>query len=313
MLPGISVLIEFDYLFPEENDSIESLIEGISSNLLIEAGSAFLCKTLLDKDQITLDHIFSEENRKLSEGIKKKISNIYGINYTDLNLGFPISYLKLIQIGLENSSSKENSLSNKQIEYRIFRIILLLNSQFTKSQKLCSDHINTYYPDGYRLPVLFFSGHFSTADLLNFNKQREFICQTIKSLFLFNFLNDNLKYNTHLKELLKQYCKATVHEYIGVIFGMIKDILSKPKKGFFEYQLIQNEPEFEQKTKDLDSLSINVSNFDDNLDFKIIRKSPLVKLEINRYRVTHPLFLMDKMYKGIFFDLLAINNTLTEN
>lgn len=308
---GVSVglLSEYSRIYPELAETLEELSVGIPKDLILKAGTTFLANQTMDFSSaqwLDIANIwFRTENFPFKEDLIKRVNAFYNKEeIPELAILSPITSLKLIQLGF--SKNQEEAIKDeKQIEIDLFKIYLLLNESFTKLQIRSGEYIESNYPHIY-LGLLLLNMSFSTSDLTNFIYSREFFAQSVKAMFLSDFIKKEVRLNKHVEMFNKKYNVKSLEEYHSRVYGFLTPISKKTKEGYIEFTI--------EREEDMDFISrISIQNYskDDDVDFRIVRGSPLVQTKHKTFRITHPLFITDKLYKGLYFDFSKINEDLT--
>lgn len=310
----VGLLAEYSRIFSNHKDSIEKLSTGIPKSIFLKAGTSFLNKQLIDQTSINfLDVInwwFNSENNQFKNDLKERAYQSYSKNEIfELAMLSPISSLKLLQIGF----SKIDEIYEKDkntIESDLFKIYLLLNESFTCLHTISGEYIEKNYPD-IAVGMLLLNIGFSTNDLTNFIYSREFFCQSVKSFFLLDFIKKEKNLVPHINIFLKNFNIISMTEYITRIYGILKPLGEKMQKGingFIEYS-VENISDNEFILK----FSVQDYSKVDDLDFRVVRANPFVKFEKEVYRITHPIFIIDKLFKGLYFYLSKINEDINKD
>jgi len=288
---NIGLLTEYSKIYPELSETIEELSFGIPKGLIFKAGTTFLAKQTMDYSSANLFEIadiwFRTENFSFKEDLIKRVKAFYREEeISELTMLSPISSLKLLQLGF-TKVERQNLKDEKQIEIDLFKIYLLINESFTSLHNISSGYIDLHYPDE-GMGMLLLNMGFSTNDLTNYIYTREFFCQSVKSMFLADFIAKETRLQAHVHLLYKKYAVKSMEEYLSRIYGYLTPIgkkLKEGKKGFIEYN-IKNADDKEFALK----ISVQEYSEKDDIDFKVVRTYPLVKIEDDTYRLTHPLY-----------------------
>ncbi|MFT4155485.1 hypothetical protein [Parafilimonas sp.] len=313
MSVDVTLLAEYSAIYPDLNDKIEELTIGIPKSLILKAASSFLAYELIDHSENSLQAIsqlwFSEENEGFLKDLSKRIYRHYSNEAKKVGILCAISSLKLLQHGFEKNETKLEK-SKKQLEIDLFKIYLLLNESFTSLHLRSENYINETYP-AIKLSLLLLTMGFSASDLINYNYSREFFCQSVKAMFLFDYLENEPLMQTHKDYFLKKYGIVSTTEYYQRVFPFIQQIVTKEKKGFIEINIEKNS-EYETHKKIFGNLSVQQYAKEDDVDFRVVRGKPLVKIDEDTYRITHPLFFTDRLYKSLYFEFSKINEEIDE-
>lgn len=304
---SVSPVAEYSRIFPEGKDSVRDLTKGIPKIIFLQAGTTFLSKQTIDHDAGTIfeeiEQWFNINNQTYKQEFIEKIITNYVDEANSLVLLNAVASLKLLQIGFEITDDNDGK-SEDQIEIDLLKIYLLLNEEVYGANHNSIKYIQEHYPDLYPELLLLTIG-FSTSDLTNFIYGREFFSQSVKSLILFSFLKQTPALELHVEAFKKKYEVRVLEDYYSRVFGFINSIVHKEQKGFLELNCTtQEDLIFVEK------LSVGEYLKSDDLDFRIVRSSPLIKTDSNKFRVSHPLFFTDKLYKGLYFEFSSINSML---
>jgi len=307
---NVGLLTEYSRIYPDLNETLENLSIGIPQRLILQAGTTFLAKQTIDHTSThwfdVANEWFRTENFSFKEDLKDRIGRFYSKEEaSELSMLSPITSLKLLQLGFSKNEN-EPSKGEKQIEIDLFKIYLLLNESFTKLQTRSSEDIQLKYPDIY-LGLLLLNMGFSTSDLINYVYSREFFCQTTKSMFLADFVKNQEALKIHIELFFKKFGVKSIEEYYSRVYGFLMPIAKKEKEGFIEFNIDK-----EEDKEFISKIAIQDYTEEDDVDFRLVRANPLVKTGKDKYRVTHPVFITDKLYKGIYFDLSKINEGLNK-
>ncbi|MDB5199097.1 MAG: hypothetical protein JWO92_1060 [Chitinophagaceae bacterium] len=304
----VNLLLEYKGIYPAGTETIDDLSQGIPQKIILQAATTFLNSDILWKNWgEVLNILFRKENQEYAQGIATQIHNRYvrqGQNPTILTT---ITCLKLLQVGL-NFNEVKPFKSEQQIEIDFFKICLLLNQAFTELQGNNEGFFEEYYPEEKIVPMLL-SMAFSTSDLTNYNYTVEFYSQTVKAFIFFRFIENHELLNHHLQSFLQKYKVDNLKGYYIKAVPFIQFIANKKKDGFIEIN-IPPDKDYESNKFFIDKLSVQEYSAGEDVDFKVVREHPLIEMEKDIYRISHPIFFTDKLYKGLYFEFSNINSHL---
>lgn len=309
---SISLLADFKTIFPDSNQDLKLLIKSTPRNFLLKAATYFLAIDTLDNESIKLFDLsekwISATNIHFKNELQKKARLSYGEKFKEIILISPITSLKLLQYALNKSENGNNSLV-LNYEVNIILICLLINQEIVSRNKIDNDYILTKRQD-LKLAYLLLSTGFSSSDLINFNLARELTCQTVKYSIFIGFLHKDLRFKEHLNTFLKYYSVDGPSKYLSNLYPFIEKIGLKEKIGFIEFKLDKTSPTYEADKQFIDKIAKQDFTDEVDVDFKNIRSNPLILVGDNHYRVSHPIFFTDKIFKSLFFDFLRINSEM---
>jgi hypothetical protein len=304
---NVALIVEYSRIFDEEN-SVEELVLGIPRRLILQAATTFLNQEQDKTWNEVLSYWFRSSNQKFIDLLVRRFTSEYinnGVNPMIIN---PTSNLKLLQVGLEIQDILVREKPPEEIEIDLFKIYLLINESWTKLQIGNETYGEENYP-GKGIMILLITMGFPASDLTNYIFRKEYYSQATKCFILFDFINNNLQLREHFNKFLSEYKITTLKEYAGKVFPFIKSIATKKKDGYLQLHPRKDANYAEDKFI-LEKLSVQHYSKSDDVDFKVVRSAPLIKTEEDSYRISHPLFFTDKLFKGLYFELSSINETI---
>jgi hypothetical protein len=305
-------IIDFNKVFSNENgeDYINRITE-IPKNRLIDVAS-FLISFKTNSEIVTdhrkfLEMWFGKENNKLANEINDKINQYKREKSHNVGILNPRTNLKFVENVLA-LNHETNDISNPELEILLFKIYLALNEQLNKSDNLVikSAEKFTKYP---QLICLAIGNSLATFDVTNFNLKSVFICQVLKAIFLFEFLEEQDSTDNLLDEF---YSKFKVENSLGFLQKMLPlaflAVSSEKKEGFIDL-IVDKDDNYDSNTDFLDNLAVNRILYEStDIDYLNLRANPLYKVEDGKYRVISPLFAIEKIFNGLYFLLKEIND-----
>ena len=308
---NMNLVLEYSSLFESDKDNIEELLKDVPREVVYKCAAHFIMKHLFNEDQFnvfsSLNYWFSEKNK----GYKNEIIRLINIHYKGKteNLTFihPLSNLRIIQYCLNLKPHSENVLTEDQYEIILFKTYLLINEEITNQFK----HTLDFKKDDYLNigpEVVVFSTAFKMAELFHYNFGSEFFCQMVKLSFFYRFMCSTDELKIHHEEFLNLYNVSSINEYAGRFITFIPQITNSNKHGYLE---ITNNNEDSRSF--LEKISNDEIKIEEDHDFKSVRDCPLIKIEEGKYLIAHPLFLINKFFKSIYFDFNKINSKLLKS
>ena len=306
----MDLVLEYSSLFEDESEDIQQLLKGVSKEVIFKCAAHHIMKHLFQEDQFnaidTIDNWFSDINSSYKVEILNKIYSIYKDKLNHLSFIHPLSHIKIVQYCLNIKDEDINELSTADQEISIFKIYLLINEEVANQFKINNNFFGQEYK-GIEPEVAILSIGMKMAELFHYNFESEFYSQMVK-LSLFNsFVISKTEMSLHLLKFLKMYNVNSINEYIGKLIQFVTHIINSSKHGFIEFS-----NNIEEEKGFLEKISNDKIVIDNDFDFISVRDSPLIKLSEEKYLLIHPLFLLDKIFKSIYFDFNIINKELFE-
>jgi hypothetical protein len=310
----MSQLAELKTVYPEyERLQYEGLLKGIDRDTLIKFSTYLIGKNLFSGErtdnQTLIEGWFSEGNKIFGDDMRRRISDYEKSTGKTLTVVYPISSLKVLQYGLELADQGlVNTKSREQSEIDLFFALLALNQNEDYHQTKGKEKIEAMFDEKLRPAAIMLNFAFPTQDITNFNLQEYTGCQVIKFLMLFNFLEQT---DTG-KELIKRFCAyygiGKWQDYIRQVFPLMMAWTGREHAGSVDIVLDKNK-DYEANLNFLKKLALSDYVKVADLDYIKLREKPLIQMSDTEFRVIHPLFIADKIYKGQFFLLKQLNDT----
>ncbi len=307
-------LLEFDVAFPGEQPlTPEEYMAGGSRDFILNVAALFLgfnaINSKFNDNRELLRMIFSVENDVFAQQIYNRI---HAIERTGEVVGVINSYssLKLFECFFEKDTG-EVTQTNAEFERNLFKAYLVLNSEFTKSQKAA--FTSTDELDGhFKLSMMTFCMEYPVADKSNFDITEIWATQIIKSTYLFQFLETNDLTKPLLSAFLEHFNSATWQDYLKNLIPLTTSALNNKNEAHTDIVINEGE-KFKEGCDFVEKLIVKEDEKLDENDFLSLRAKPFYKVKDGTYRVIFNLFVVEKIFKGVYFFLRDINNTLPKD
>jgi hypothetical protein len=305
-------LAELKTLYPEFDLHYEDLLKGTDRATLIKFATFLIGKNLFSGEVIdskdTIEKWFSLENRIFADEMLYRLNAYKKKTGKDLTIVYNISCLKVLQYGLElEAQGLLNTKSNAQSEIDLMFAMLALNQNEDYNQTKDTAKINAMFGKELRPAAIMLNFSFPTQDITNFEFAEYTVCQVIKFLMLFLFLEQN----DIGQELIKRFCNyygiKNWRDYIAAVFPLIIAWTEREQAGAVDI-FIEPNGDYDKNIDFLKKLALTDYVKVEDIDYIKLRERPLIQLDPNNFRVIHPLFIADKIYKGQFFLLKQLND-----
>jgi hypothetical protein len=307
----MSQILEFSVAFPNETpQSIDVYLKGGSKNVILNVASFFLgfkpYNSKYNDNKELLKAIFGPENNDIANEIydkikpfEKKGTRIGVINiYSSLNL-------------FERFFSKEENIetqSDAEFERNMFKAYLVLNSEFTEVQSIAFSSTNEL-DDKLKVPMKMFCAQYPVSDKMNYDIHQIWITQIIKAIYLFQFLEKQTNTQPLLDAFLNYFKQPTWQEYLKWLVPLTIPAIQNEKEAHTDI-LVKNDDKFMESCAFIEKLIVQENEALDENDFLSIRSKPFYKIKDGVYRIIFDLFVVEKIFKGVYFLLRDVNKTL---
>ena len=311
---GQSLMLEFETVFSEESPlSVEEYLQGGDKNIVLKLAAAFLSirphdSKFNDNKFLIFTIFFSSGNSDFAQHVytailraEKKWGEVEVINnYSSLKLFETF----IINEGMEVTQTPE------EFERNLFKAYLVLNSKFTKAQMAA--YTNPSLKEEKRelqYPVMVFTSQYPISDKTEYNIFEVWLAQTIKAIYLFRFLEANAKTLPILNALLAYFNCSNWVEFLKRMMPLSMSAIEVEKEGHTDIVVTKNE-QFVENCNFIEKLVIQQSDELEEYDFLTLRLKPFYKIDEGAYRVIFNLFVVEKLFKGIYFLLRQVNKQL---
>ena len=308
-------LLEFETVFPKENVlSPLEYLKGGNKDVILKIAAIFnTFDVRIDSEndyRKIFNNIFCDQNDEFKNYLLSKILELERDNQAKVLVFNPYSNIKLFEIMFNQPDEKEIQ-DAVEFERNFIKAYLAINSYNTKDEKRSEDSIKEL-PSNLKIAMSLFCILFPKYDKINYNKNELWVTEIYKAVYLFQFLEQNPKTKDLLDFFLQYYGMKTWREYLATIITLTKPAILNDDKSIINIE-IQPSENFNDQCNFIDKLSVDYTDEFEEYDFVTTRSKPFYKVESGKYRIIYKLFLIEKIFTGLYFSLREINKTLDEN
>ncbi|MFZ1515369.1 MAG: hypothetical protein WAT21_08225 [Saprospiraceae bacterium] len=217
------------------------------------------------------------------------------------------SSLRFAELVFNSDYPVNNNISDAVLERNIFIVYLLFNEQQENEEQAGFSVLPDRKSDNY-LSSLFLCMAYQDYEFNNSDLHNVFICQVVKSILFFNYLEQRQELEPHLQYFLKEFKKDTWQEWMKAYLALVSLIIFQNNEKYNDI-ILPNNDEIEQNQHFFQMLSLNDVSLEQ--DYISIRSNPLLQVGENHYRIIYDLFLVEKLFKSIQFKFsLDINKNI---
>lgn len=299
---SLSLIVEYKHVFDDKPKDVESYLQDIPRDDLMKIGIA-LC-AYSTKLEPTIENVFypfleeSDRNTKYEENLKSKVKEF--INKTNqipcvVNVRSSLRFFELVQ---KINICETKNLSEGDLRKRVLKAYLILNKVYGNN-----------YLDRENVNEMLIAQALTQSIYSNVNCYYLRIVELIKSKLFLEFCDEYIP--THVKKFIHAFGLDSWFEYVLYVHEIgsliINNDLNNPIPSF---HLLNDQPEYEKKRNFLEKFSL-LEIYQTDQDFTQIKSRPIIKDgDKDSYLIIFEQFLIEKMYKGLYFILKEINDTL---
>ncbi len=312
-LPSIQkiTVLEFQNVFPQERPGeVIDYLEGIPRQHVLNFATILLglnqSNSKFHDNRRFIEEFFSTENQNFAQHLFNTIRRLQGPGI-QIRIVNQLSSLRLFEIFF-NQDFEEIELSNPQIELRLIKAYLLLNSLYVQDRRRAETSTQLIDTD-LRYEMLHFCYLYPAFDKTNYNINEVWATQVVKSIQLFEFLSSIPEASSLLNEFYSRFRVRDWRSFISKYLPLTTKILDKENEGYVDIN-VRRDSSFDENCQFIETNILSNYDPDEDFDYLKLRASPLYKIEEGKYRIIYDLFVVEKLYKGIYFLLRDINNSL---
>lgn len=307
-------ILEFEVAFPGETPLCpREYLKGSNLSTVLNVAAYFLgfksFNSEFDDNKKLLEAIFSQENQEFANNVYKEVKAEEEKVGSTIQIINAYSSLKLFEyfFGKEEEAETQTSI---EFEINVFKAYLAINSEFTKTQKAAFTSTEDLESD-LKIAMMLFCMHYPIFDKVDYDIHFIWATQAIKAIYLFEFLETHGKTKLLLEAFLKHFNSNTWQDYLKSLIPLTLPAIQNKKEGHIDIT-VNVDDKFKETVAFLEKLKVGEE--EDLLDdFISVRTKPFYKVKDGVYRVIFNLFVVEKIFKGVYFLLRDVNDKLPEN
>ena len=286
-------LLSYRVVYPDRHDKIEDLLSNTPSNTAIETMSYNLS---MKENQSIDEHdleIWAPWVMKTRADVKNPIGQ-YALQYNLGNYALIDEYAMLLLISRllacyngRNEELTQDDRSNLFLAYMICcDERLAMNQKLPNNKMKAEEFVESYMPECLKTH--------------NVEAPRDYRLLMIKCYML---LIEFPKVNTRFAQYVDEFCKErdipNAKYYLDKIF---LTFLEMRKEDFSNCRMAIGENQ-KDISRFYDSLTLDPSHYQHDMDFLMMKEKPLIKTGPNIYNFMFMKMFLDKAYTGLLFDM----------
>lgn len=310
----IGQLLEFEVAFPGEIPlTPEQYMVGGSRDFILNVAALFLgfkpSNSKFDDNKELLRMFFSVENDDFALQVYNRV---LAIEKTGTKIGIvnTSSSLKLFECFFK-TEAVEVTQTKEEFERNLFKAYLVLNSEFTKEQNTA--FTSTEDLDGDLKPsMMAFCMGYPVSDKSNYDITEIWATQAIKATYLFQFLESTELTKPLLTAFLTHFNSTTWQDYLKDLMPLTLSAIRNKNEAHTDI-IVNTGEKFKEGCEFVEKLIVSENEALDEDDFLSLRAKPFYKIKDGVYRIIFNLFVVEKIFKGVYFLLRDINESLPDD
>lgn len=308
--------ITYSMIFGHPGEAPEMYLSTLNRSVLIQSALFLLHMEEEWKSNIAFfENFFGNDNEQYAQELWTKIqklsdnqSPIETVLKTQYRILSKHSCLELLRISFSLPNKIDVTTDSVDLQKSIFQALLSINEtlnepNFSHVNKL-PEHISSAY--SILMNTLPYN-EFTNTDTLS-----KFLASCKKSELFFEFCERSHKYRTILQQFIKSYGCSSWEKYL---YSLIKIFILNGgnKDEYSKISLDIRDNDYEQELFILTRLSIDINDLiskEDNIDYRVFRNNPLVRISPNEFMVIYSSLCVEKLYNSLIFQFNEINESL---
>ena len=309
--PMSIIIIKFSEIFSDAPLPTSSYLKGIKKSLVVQASAhlaAMLNSQGVPEQEEFICNFFSPENVNFAQRLILRLRYLQGLGHNKVTLTTIPTCLALIEYCSENVE-EEDTQTTAESERNLLAAILTLNEKRTKDEMKASN--STKDRTGKHRPAELLFSHFCpTSDLEYCDGKELFFCSVTKAIMLFEFLESQPRLRILFESFLSHYNCRDWKAYMHQIIPIGLSIMSKPNPGSLKLN-ISNDELFEANIAFLKKFTLALDKVN-MTDFTSLRAYPFYQLSGSDFLVIYDAFVLDVIFKGLYFKLNYLSKMMEE-
>lgn len=302
----LTQLLEFHQAFPgEEMLTVDDYLKGASKDLVLKLALFFLNGQPHKNTKEFIESYFSYDNHSTATEI---YTNILEAEMEVHNISILSVYSSLRLFEHFYSKPEEgNYQTQSELEVNLFKAYLCFNSEYAKIQGHDLNFSEEVKGED-KVAYLIFEKSYPVSDKENYNINIIWISQLVKAIyFLEYFASENIHKKLY-ESFLEYYGCESWQEYFKRLVPLTLPAINTTLKSYTDIEVPKDE-HYEDNCKFIEKFIVEPDDSSKN-DFLHLRAKPFYKLSEGVYRIIFNLFVVEKIYKGLYFQLRDINDKL---
>ncbi len=304
------ILAEYGALYDGDIPELPALLTGISRDKLLQIAAFFLGfynrKSVLASPYELLSK-FRPENNEFVNDLWKRIQALQNSSEQKVRLISPQTALLLFEYAYDHLDDTETQ-THVEIEVSIIKAVLVQNEINTRKQEQSgptTEHITSLL----RYPLWNLTQSFAYSELINYSIAELWACQLIKSVSLFQFLASQERMQPLLQAFLAYYHVPDWETYLKKVIPLTLSALKNQREAQTDI-VVQKDEHLADNIAFLEKLIIKNTEALSDSDFRKTRSKPFYWVDELTCRIIFNPFVIETLYKGLYFKLNEINATL---
>ena len=297
-------------LYDEEPLNPQEYLNGINRATLLMVASSMLgyspSTSKYNNWKELVSMWFRKENIYFKSKVWQRCEKLERDNKCEISLLSPVASLRFFEFVF---SMSESVIEQDEIlsEVNLFKAYLIFLSNSTNDEDLSKVYLERL-DKKIRMPATMLNLTYPVSDFSNYDIGNIFSTQIIKAYFLFVFLESQCQSQTLLTSFCEHFHFQHWKEYFRCIFPLLQAHVYHKSEGWVELN-VNNDENYEKNCHFLEALALKYFDIELDSDFKLLRGNPIYKIKEGKYSIISPLFVFEKIYKGLYFKLKEIHNS----
>lgn len=307
----VAQMLEYEHVFVGKPLQLTEFIRHIGKEKVLMMSAFFVNRDVMHMQESIVEFVydfFTKENQEFADrlltiilkrfGEQLKVNSMAAINFIN-----PTALYHIIEtaLSLPDSPNPNYEVSpSDQIEY--LRMLLAENTKITQRQNPKMNKPVKTVKDA--IPLML-ACQIADWDYSHARLAEVCMAQIFKCVYFFQYAEKSLP--MHLQQFCSQNHVSSWKKYAQ---GIISLLLPLDAVEGGNIVVPTSVPDYEQVVSIFNKLSSGIFKGEDDYDFIKLRNCPMYRRSDGGYMVLSKLFLAEKLYKSLYFEFNAINESL---
>lgn len=269
----------------------------------------FADSSISDYRKLIREWVTNEDSHFVNQLIEK-ISHYEEKTGRNIIITNPRTSLILFEKIINNKIERKLILDSKELNILLLKIYLSYNSLATKRERKVLETTADIDPT-FALTAKLLCQSLAIFDIYNINLKEVFVSEIIKALVFFRLLDRNKEFQPLLNSFCTFYDVKEYKEYFKRLLSICIPIFHfTSDKGAIDIVLKKGEEDYEYRKRFIELFMLQDTYLDEGRDFLQIRNNPFIKIGEDTYRIIYPLFVLEKIFKSLYFLFRDLNKKL---
>lgn len=305
-------IVEYRHFFKDEGRDAKEYLRGISEDILRKMAPTLLSFDMSDEEfsePMNMIKFWLGEQHPILPEINVRYQGLIAQSKIDRwRLVIPYNSLRLIEEVRKMNEVGDSSQEPEDSNLNLLKAYLILNQYYANyfDSKIGE---TTRGLDGYfKGAAMICCIGLKDNDITNYNLKIIFGTSLIKAIHFFEFMDSNDYCKPYIRKICDKYNVSSWKEFVLRLTGIVRFAIERIDPNKYSQVTFDDSVDLTL----FDDLNHDFSYNGEELDFIKVRSNPLIKIDERTYLIIFDLFLVQKLFKGLYWLLMSFTTSQRE-